>query len=151
MRDKGYVWGPQGDDERKTHSSLVEWEELPEEEKEQNRRAARDIPNKLAEIGYVMMRAAAGQTCEVFPKGKADVERLARMEHRRWMEAKLATDWQWAEETDKDQKLHEALVPWSDLPESQREKDRALIRDIPHVLASVDHTMTERPEEGQRT
>ena len=57
LRAKGYAWGPQTDEARKTHSALKPYAELPEEEKEQNRGFVRDIPNKLARAGYVMLPA----------------------------------------------------------------------------------------------
>jgi hypothetical protein len=144
MRAKGYRYGPDTDEEKKTHSSLLPWEELPPDEKEQNRSAVRDIPNKLNRIGYVMIPARSNEPTK-FPRGEDDLERLARMEHRRWMKDKLAAGWEYAPETDKEKKRHKALVPWDDerLTEEEKDKDREFVRVIPELLTLIGYTIVD--------
>ena len=36
---------------------------------------------------------------------------------------------------DPDRKLHPTLVPWDELPEAEKEKDRDAIRGLPAMLA----------------
>lgn len=139
LEAKGYRLGPRTDDELKTHSSLKPYAELPEEEKEQNRGAVRDIPNKLARSGYVMIPARSDEPPFEFPG--PHLEQLAEMEHERWMQAKIEAGWRYAPETDKEKKLQQALLPWDRLPEEQREKDRALVRAIPRILARAGYTV----------
>jgi hypothetical protein len=141
LEAEGYQWGHTTDEEQKTHSSLVPWAELAEAEREQNRAAVRDIPNKLAQAGYVMIPARSNQAPFEFPDGDEDLEQLAEMEHQRWMESKLEAGWRHAPETDKKQKVHEALLPWEKLPPNEKEKDRALVRAIPRILALVGYTV----------
>jgi hypothetical protein len=57
------------------------------------------------------------------------------------MESKLEAGWRHAPETDKKQKVHEALLPWEKLPPNEKEKDRALVRAIPRILALVGYTV----------
>jgi hypothetical protein len=144
MEAKGYRYGPETEEKNKTHSSLVSWEQLPADEKEQNRSAVRDIPNKLNRIGYVMIPARSDEPTE-FPRGEEDLERLSRMEHERWMQIKLAEGWKYAPETDKKQQFHKALLPWDDenLTEEEKDKDRELVRAIPSLLAKIGYTVVD--------
>jgi len=139
LKDRGYRWESTTDEERKTHSSLKPYAELPEEEKEQNRGTVRHIANKLARIGYVMIPARSNEPPFEFP-GR-HLEQLAEMEHERWMQAKIEAGWRHAPETDKEKSLHAALLPWDELPEEQKEKDRDLVRGIPPILAKAGYTV----------
>ena len=139
LRASGYEFGPQTDEVTKTHFSLRPYAELPEHEKEQNRGNVRDIANKLARIGYVMIHARGNEPPFGFPGD--DLEMLAEMEHERWMTQMLREGWQYAPEKDKIKKLHDALLPWDKLPEEQKEKDRALIRGIPKILAKAGYAI----------
>ena len=139
LRALGYRLGPRTDEKRKIHSSLKPYAELPEEEKEQNRGTVRDIPNKLARIGYVMIPARSDEPPFEFPG--PHLEQLAAMEHERWMQAKMEAGWRYAPETDKQKKLHAALLPWDELPEEEKEKDRMMVRAIPRILARAGYTV----------
>jgi hypothetical protein len=135
----GYSPGPTTDEERKTHSSLRPYTELPEAQKEQNRRTVRDIPNKLTRMGYVMIPARRSEALFEFPA--PHLEQLAAMEHERWMQAKMEAGPQHGLEADQERELHAALLPWEELPEEQKEKDRAIVRAIPRMLARAGYTI----------
>ncbi len=139
LRAQGFRYGPVTDEEKKTHSSLRSYRDLSEEEKDQNRQNVRDIPAKLALVGYVMRPARSNEPPIDFPG--AELEVLARREHERWMAAKLAAGWKYASKTDKGRKLHQALLPWDELPEEEREKDRILVRGIPVILARAGYAL----------
>jgi hypothetical protein len=146
MEADGYRWGPTTDEKETTCSALVPWEDLPEHEKEQNRAAVRGIPNKLAQVGYVVIPARSNQAPFEFPEEDDDLERLAEMEHERWMASKLEAGWEHAPETDKQHKRHKALLPWADLPKEEGDKDRALVRGIPRILAQAGYTVVKLRE-----
>jgi hypothetical protein len=135
LKQIGYRYGSHNNNEQKTHSSLIAYEELPEEEKEQNRLNVRDIANKLAHAGYLMRPARSHERPFNFPGN--DLETLAEMEHERWMNFKLNAGWQYAPKTDKSKKMNQTLVPWKDLPEEEKDKDRELVRNIPRILAKA--------------
>jgi len=99
----------------------------------------RDIPNKLGRSGYVMIPARSDEPPFEFPGHH--LAQLAEMEHERWMQAKLEAGWGYAAKTNKGEQLHEALLPWDELPEEQREKDRFLVRAIPRILAKSGYTV----------
>jgi hypothetical protein len=150
MKEKGYKYGPVTSDEGKTHSALLPWEDLPEDEKEQNRSAVRDIPQKLGQIGYVMIPARSNKPAE-FPKGELDLEQLSKMEHERWMNAKLENGWEYAPDTNKPAKQHKAMLSWNDnmLSEEEKDKDRDLVRAIPQLLTEIGYTVVDLNNQEQ--
>jgi hypothetical protein len=139
---------------------LRDYAELPDYEKDQNRGNVRDIASKLASANYVMIPARSNEPPFNFPG--TDLERLAEMEHDRWVRSKLQSGWRYARKTKKDEKLHQALLPWRRmtaaerdqqygpyaaavglgvLPEAEKEKDRLLVRGIPQILARAGYTV----------
>jgi len=139
LKKKGYRYGPQTNSRLKTHSSLLPFKELPDEEKEQNRLNVRDIANKLSHTKYLMRPARSHERPIKFPDGDLDV--LSKMEHERWMEAKINAGWQYAPKTDKAKKLHKAILPWEKLPKREKDKDRIMVRGIPRILAKAGYAV----------
>jgi hypothetical protein len=95
-----------------------------------------------------MIPARSNEPAE-FPKGEDDLERLSKMEHERWMKVKLKAGWVFAPETNKSIKQHHALVPWEDLPEKEKDKDRNLVRAIPLLLTKIGYTVADLNDEGE--
>jgi hypothetical protein len=95
-----------------------------------------------------MIPARSNKPAE-FPKGEEDLELLSRMEHERWMKAKLKAGWAYAPETNKPKKHHSALIPWEDLPENEKDKDRNLIRAIPRLLTEIGYTVADLNDENR--
>jgi hypothetical protein len=137
LRAEGYRYGPETREDEKIHSSLKHYRKLLENEKEQNRNNVRDIPHKLASIGYTMIPARGKEMASEFDD--EEVTLLARMEHERWMREKLDAGWRYAEETDKPKRQHKLLVPWENLPLEEQEKDYILVRGIPQILAKAGY------------
>jgi hypothetical protein len=106
----------------------------------------RDIPNKLAGAGYVMIPARSDEPPFEFPGPHLD--QLAMMEHERWMQAKLDAGWRHGRKTDKQAKVHSALLPWDELPKREKDKDRVMVREIPRILAKAGYTVARL---GQKT
>ena len=139
MKTRGYQYGATTDEKLKTHNVLMPYAELPEDLKEANRLNVRDIPTKLAAAGYIMVPARSNEPPFNFPGEPLEI--LAEAEHERWMQSKLDDGWVYAPETDKAKKLHKCLVPWDQLPEDEKEKDRDLVRGIPNILARAGYTV----------
>jgi len=155
LRARGYRPGKETNERKKTHRFLIPYSKLPDEEKQQNRGNVRDIPAKLATVGYVMVPARSNEPPFNFPG--ADLETLAEAEHDRWMKAKISAGYQWGAKTDLKKKRHKDLLPWGRLnreelatrytpgeakalgrgvlPEKEKKKDRDLVRGIPRILA----------------
>lgn len=119
-----------------THPSLRPWNELPRNLQESNLVQADDIWRKLGEI-----HCAIGIATESRPKPfeftADEIEVLALHEHERWMNERLRRGWTYGPVVNMQERVHNCLVPWSQLPEDQREKDRNTIRTLPQILAKV--------------
>ena len=139
LRAQGYKLGSQTDSTLKTHDCLKPYQDLREDEREANRNSVRDIANKLAAVGYVMMPARSNEPQFEFPGD--DLDFLAQMEHERWVQDKIRHGWTYGEKTDKDKKIHESLEPWEDLSEEERDKDREMIHGIPRILAKAGYAI----------
>jgi len=152
----GWKYGAHRNEATKENPSLVEFDQLPEDEKEQNRGQVRDIPGKLAYAGCYMVPAREGEPPFVFPDDV--LEELASMEHTRWLRQKVKDGWRYGSKTDKENKLHECLLPWrkgdlvqyagfaehlgiEELPEEEKEKDRAAVREIATILKHAGYTI----------
>ena len=136
---KGHKYGQFTQESKKEHGLLKPYAKLSEDEKESNRNNVRDIPNKLVSVGYVMVQTRGNETPSKFKND--EIEKLAKMEHERWMQEKLDNGWHYAKKTDRATKLHKSLIPWDELSEDEKEKDRALVKGIPKILAKAGYTM----------
>ena len=136
---KGYKYGQFTQESKKEHSLLKPYAKLSEDEKESNRNNVRDIPNKLASVGYTMVQTRGNKTPSKFKND--EVEKLSKMEHERWMQEKLNNEWQYSKKTDRATKLHKSLIPWDGLSEDEKEKDRVLVKGIPKILSKAGYTM----------
>jgi hypothetical protein len=139
MKKQGYKYGEFTDENAKTHNSLVPYDELSVDEKGQNQGLVRDISMKLAGTGYIMIPARSDEPAFEFPGDH--LETLAEEEHERWMKLKADSGWQDGPKTDKKKHLHAALVPWEQLSEEDKEKDRIMVRKIPDILAHAGYTI----------
>lgn len=61
---------------------------------------------------------------ELSPEILALTEKLAENTHDVWAEGRIKQGWQYGETRDDEKKLHPCLIPYSDLPESEKEYDR---------------------------
>ena len=62
-------------------------------------------------------------------------EQLAQNVHEVWSAGRIAEGWQWGEQRDDARKLHPCLVPFDQLPESEKEYDRnTAIQTIKTIL-----------------
>jgi uncharacterized membrane protein len=113
--------------------ALQAWEKLPDELKESNRAQARQIGEKLAAIGCLMVPAF--DPALTFEFDDEEVQLLARREHERWMGERMALGY--AHGPARQGGMHPDLVPWEELPDEAREKDVAAVQGIPAMLASV--------------
>jgi hypothetical protein len=110
------------------------WADLGDDLREANRHQARAIIGKLASVGAVV---EAGAPTVPFAFTAAELDRLAQREHRRWAHQRRSAGWSYAAVRDDRRRRHPMIVKWAKLPEHEREKDRAAVRNIPVVLGSV--------------
>jgi len=112
-----------------------DWENSSEDRRNSNRAAADHIDVKLRAIGCRRGAAKDGQPPFAFTP--EEVELLARMEHRRWNADHLLNGWVQGQPRDDDRKIHDNLVPWDQLTEEARDKDREQVGDLPSLLGKI--------------
>ncbi len=60
----GWRYGPERDDERKVHPGIVDWEQLPDGERDKDREPVREIPEMLAYAGFEIVRVGGSEVPE---------------------------------------------------------------------------------------
>jgi ppGpp synthetase/RelA/SpoT-type nucleotidyltranferase len=119
--------------------STEPWESLDPGLKHSNFSQADQIFEKLERFGYAV-RKAAGKDIKVhdFEKDGDDIiERMAELEHARWVVERLTEGWKYAPRKDVSKKLSPYLVRWELLTEDIKKYDRDTVREIPSYLAKV--------------
>jgi len=126
--------------------SSPRWDNLSEPERESNRASALAIVGQLDAMGLTLRlaqpgaRGSSGSDAPGVIEFNAEmIERLARQEHDRWMEHKRSQGWVFGPAKDGNAKppTHPDLVPWEQLSEFDRDKDRRRIEGLPAILAAV--------------
>lgn len=122
--------------------SMVDWNRLPESLRISNRRFAESVASKLAAVGATLVPLDASAITSDLHLGEELLEQLAIGEHDRWVRDLRADGWDHTEEAkDPERKLHRLLVPWSELSEAEREKDRDGFRALPALLARAGYQL----------
>ena len=119
--------------------SMVPWHELGESLRESNRRFAEGVGEKLRAAGVAVVPAPlADPAAATATLPEEQVEELAIAEHERWCRDLIADGWRHgAGPKDPERRLHPSIVPWSELSEEERDKDREPVRALPEMLARV--------------
>ena len=116
--------------------SMRPWNELPRRLKESNLRQVEDIWSALHLI-HCSIALATNSREPLFEFTDSELEFLAEREHERWMEERIRKGWNYGKVRDDSQKIHDCIVPWNELSEAEREKDRNAVRSLPGILAKV--------------
>jgi ppGpp synthetase/RelA/SpoT-type nucleotidyltranferase len=122
--------------EQGENPSMAAWDHLEDYLKDSNRLQADHIVEKMEQIGC-RIQTAEGPLPSRPEFSKLEVEKLAEMEHGRWIVERLENGWIWGEKRDILKKISPFLVPWAQLPDSVKEWDRETIRTIPEFLAKI--------------
>jgi len=125
--------------------SHLPWEQLDERYRADNRAQAEHIGTKLAAIDAVIVPAASNLPPFTLTGGQhGDVEKLARMEHDRWMAARRQAGVTYGEERTAD--THPDMLDWdAGLTEEAKEKDRMFVRGLPALLEAEGLTIVRLP------
>jgi hypothetical protein len=118
-----------------TDASMKPWDQLSESLKRSNREQAADIERKLRTIACRIVPANGQPVAFTFTA--EELERLAILEHERWVAERRAAGWTPGPVKDVGRKLTPYLVPWEDLADEIREYDRDAVRAIPDILAAA--------------
>ena len=114
---------------------MVPYDELPESLKKSCRVAAEDISQKLQKSGYGIRPVTGEPHLHDFTFD--EIERMAKEEHERWVNERLAADWRLGPGRDIANKISPYLVPYDRLEDPVKELDRSAVRNIPKLLANA--------------
>jgi hypothetical protein len=112
-----------------------DYAELAEQDKANNRAVARRMGEVLARAGLALSDDPAKPAAEL----PANLESMAEVEHNGWMEQRAATGWSWGATRDDVAKHHPSMVPYAELSETEKEKDRSNIRHYPEFAARAGY------------
>jgi len=118
---------------------LTDFENLPDDIKYTNRDNAFHIPSKLLAIGYKIRPVKKGYKTVTLHINDAETETMAAVEHIRWSWDKRLNGWIYGNVKDNTNRIHPGLIPYQELSESEKEKDRELVRLIPSLLQDIDY------------
>lgn len=123
--------------EERSFPAMRPWEKLSAKYKDANRLQADHLAVKLRALGLRMERAeeASGE----WPRSVSDaeIEALARAEHRRWAAGRRLAGWRYGPSRSDRSRIHPDLVPWEDLSDSTKDFDRAPVQNIPVMLKEM--------------
>ena len=112
--------------------AMMPWEELRDDLKQSNRAQAVYAAKILRSADYEVRESAIPAECPEFTG--EEVERMAEMEHGRWIVERLRMGWSYGPNRDPVAKISPYLTAWKELPEEVKEYDRRAVRDCPECL-----------------
>jgi TrkA-N domain/RyR domain len=129
--------------------SMRHWNQLDPDLKESNWQQAEHIPFKLRVLHFDgdldKMAKHANDVrvkLETSPDCEANVLKLAKIEHRRWLAERSIAGWTKAKEGEKknlEMRTHPDLKPWDELTDPVRKYDRDAVKLIPDLLKLWPH------------
>lgn len=115
--------------------AMAEWRSLPENQRRSNRNAAAHVPVLLASEGLLLVHETAGEAPFIPPPDM--LERMARIEHQRWMADRIDHGWRHAAERNDKRREHPAIVPFAALSAKDQQKDRDAVLTVVKLLQAT--------------
>jgi hypothetical protein len=109
--------------------------ELADADKEENRAAAHRMARVLAIEGLGLSNDPARPEAAL-PEG---LETMAEAEHALWVTHRSENGWTWAATRDDAAKHHPSMVPYAQLSETEKDKDRNNVRHYPKFAARAGY------------
>lgn len=110
------------------------WTDLPETARDANRITADHFEVKMRAVGCRIVVKREG--CEATVLSSDELEILARMEHARWEADRLLDGWTYGAVRDDKRKIQPNLVPYDELTEANKQKDRNSVLQMVEILVS---------------
>lgn len=67
------------------------------------------------------------------------MERLAENVHERWAALRISQGWRFGPQRDDERKWHPCLIPYAELPESEKEVDRQTVRETVQAIRQLGY------------
>ena len=117
----------------KIHPNSVAWENLPENIRNANRAVADHFDIKMRAVGCKVVPEGIGTEVQLSPN---EIEILAIMEHQRWWADRSLNGWKLAEVRDDINRFHPNMVPYEELSNADKQKDRDSVLQMIEILGS---------------
>ena len=78
------------------------------------------------------------------------LEHLAGNAHEVWAAQRMKGGWRWGPQRDDGKKLHPCLVPYEQLPESEKEYDRVAVLGVLRGILALGYQIKQPASSGQR-
>lgn len=114
------------------------WEDLDENFRNANRRAADHAKTKLEALGLAEKVNGTMSEAELRKLVEANLEPLARVEHDSWSIDRLLNGWQYGPERSDTARLHPSLIPYDELDQYQKDLDRWQVEQLPKIVGVKD-------------
>jgi hypothetical protein len=72
-------------------------------------------------------------------------EQLAENAHEVWAQRRIAEGWRYGPRRDEDKKTHPSLVPYKDLPESEKDYDRSTAMETLRAMLALGYEIEKAP------
>ncbi|WP_089934862.1 RyR domain-containing protein [Candidatus Entotheonella palauensis] len=152
---EGWVHGPAFDRDAKQDPRLQDYAQLTEEQKENNRKPARLTWANATILGYQITRRSPELKETNGPPAYTDAEldRLANIEHDRWVRDRALQGFEWCEKSNRDDtlRLHPDMAPSDQLPSGEDEYDRQIAWDIHQALWKYGYRLTPIQKDSEIT
>lgn len=109
--------------------------QLADGDQDDNRAAAQRMGDVLAAAGLALSDDPARPEVPL----PQNLELLAEAEHNGWMAHRAQKGWDWAPTRDNSAKHHPSMLPYAQLPEREKEKDRNNVRHYPEFAARAGY------------
>lgn len=115
------------------------WAGMSDQMKCSNMCQALFYEDRVSVVGYSICHGRGVEGFSGF-----EIEKMAVIEHDRWILERQDNGWTFSEKKDNNLKTSPYLVPWSELPEDIRAIDREAVSDMIPILASADMGVARR-------
>lgn len=72
------------------------------------------------------------------------IEALTENAHEIWAEKRMAEGWTWGEQRDDVRKHHPCLVAYADLPDSEKQYDRAIVEETIKAALAIGYEIASK-------
>lgn len=128
---------------------VTDWARIGEELQRANREQIMAAPDILASEGYELapLPPDAKPPPPPYLGDNEAIERMARLEHGRWLCERLSRGWSYEKGKPRDnvRKVHPLLVAWDLLSPADRQKDIDVIRNYGRVFAAAGFAIVRQP------
>ncbi len=117
------------------------WDELQPFYRESNVRQVLTVLGSAVAVGRSWGASAEAAT----PPSAEQVDEMARREHESWLEHLKRSGWTWGATRDRVAKKHPDLLPWDQLSDPSREKNRAFVVETLALLETLGYRSFDDP------